>query len=124
MQPDQFANSPVDQWNNVKIPRLHDLSPFTNAAPGNPWISFNQTTKKAWSSLTGLMIQQLPVSDRSNFTPESAYLDIACSNSTRIEQDPPGSYQKAFKSSELKLHNASWPFHGPKGHYENFTSSF
>ena len=124
MQTDQIANSPVDQWNNVKIPRLQDLSPFTHPAPGNPWISVNQTTtKKAWSSLTGLMIQQLPGADKSNFTLESAYLDIACSNSTRIDEDLQLSYKKAFPSG-LKFHNASWPFSSPSGLYQNSTSSF
>ena len=77
MQSDNVLNSPVDQWNNVKIPRLDNLSPFTKAAPGNPWINVNQTTQKAWSSLTGLMILQLPVADTSNFTLESSYLDLS-----------------------------------------------
>lgn len=123
MQSDNISNSPVDQWNNVKIPRLDNLSPFTKAAPGNPWISVNQTTQKAWSSLTGLMIQQLPVADSSNFTLESTYLDLSCTNSTRIGQDPPSSYQQAFKSG-LKFHNASWPFYPPDTLYGNYTSSF
>lgn len=123
MQSDNVLNSPVDQWNNVKIPRLDSLSPFTKAAPGNPWISVNQTTQKAWSSLTGLMILQLPVADTSNFTLESSYLDLSCTNSTRIGQDPPSSFQQAFKSG-LRFHNASWPFYLNGTRYKNFTSSF
>lgn len=124
MQSDNVLNSPVDQWNNVKIPRLDDLSPFKSATPGNPWISAIQTPHKAWSSFTGLMIQQLPVAGISTFTLESTYLDLSCTNSTHINEDPPFSYQQAFKSG-LEFHNASWPFNSPPGsHYENFTSSF
>lgn len=122
MQSDNVLNSPVDQWNNVKIPRLENLSPFTKAAPGNPWISVNQTTQKAWSSLTGLMILQLPVADTSNFTLESSYLDLSCTNSTRIRQNYL-SFQQAFKSG-LRFHNASRPFYPNGTRYENFTSSF
>lgn len=105
MQSDNVLNSPVDQWNNVKIPRLDNLSPFTEAALGNPWISVNQTTQKAWSPLTGLMILQLPVADTSNFTLESSYLNLSCTNSTPIEQEL---FQRAFES-RLRFHNASSP---------------
>lgn len=69
------------------------------------------------------MILQLPVADTSNFTLESSYLDLSCTNSTRIGQDPPSSFQQAFKSG-LRFHNASWPFYPNGTRYENFTSSF
>lgn len=120
MQSDNVINSPVDQWNNVKIPRLNILSPFTEAIPGNPWMSVNQTSQKTWSSLTGLMIQQLPVADTSNFTLESSYLDLSCTNSTRIYLS---SFQNPFESA-LRFHNPSSPFYPNGTRYENFTSSF
>ena len=124
MQSDNVLSSPVDQWNNVKIPRLDDLSPFTDATPENPWISLDQTSHKAWSSLTGLMIQHLPVAGISTFTLESTYIDLSCTNSNRINEDQPVAYQQTFKS-RLKFHNASRPFESPHSAYHaNMNSSF
>lgn len=81
-------------------------------------------TKKVWSLLIGLMIQQLLGADKSNFTLESAYLDIAYSNSTCINKNPWLTYKKAFLS-RLKFYNASWFFCSPLGAcYENSTSNF
>lgn len=71
LEPDRIFGLPVDQWNNVKIPKLDELSPFTDPTTGNPWININQTAPKIWSSLTGLMIQQLPQTGVSTFTLES-----------------------------------------------------
>lgn len=126
MQSDRVLNSPVDQWNNVKIPRLDELSPFTHAAPENPWISVNQTAHKAWSSLTGLMIQQLPVDGISTFTLESSYLDLLCPNSIHIDEgsSPREPYREVFKPG-LSFHNASWPFADPVHRaHANSSSSF
>lgn len=119
LESDSVLNSPVDQWNNVKIPRLDELSPFTDAAPGNPWIIVNQS-HKTWSSLTGLMIHQLPPDGFSTFTLESTYLDISCANRTHFELGVNFSrkdsylelYRQAF-GSELRFHNLSSPFYGP-----------
>ena len=86
-------------------------------APGNLWITINLTVHPVWSSLTGLMIQQLPTADNSTFTLESSYIDLACSNNTRIKADspnktyhpPPGSFKTYFKTG-LRYHNTSSPY--------------
>ena len=128
LEPDTVTNSPVDQWNNVKIPKIDDLSPFTDAAPDNPWINVNQTAHPVWSSLTGIMIQELPTRGNSTFTLESSYIDLQCSNSVLIESDDPDSMSSSYKNyfkNELQCHNGSWPFESRSpGIPGNNTSSF
>lgn len=126
MESETVQNSPVDQWNNVKIPRLDELSPFTDAAPGNPWISVDQTSHKPWSSLTGLMIGETPPAGISTFTLESSYLELSCPNSSHNDRDfsLPKSYREFFKSG-FQFRNASAPFTVQNyGGVKDATSSF
>ena len=121
--------SSVDQWNCLKIPKLDGLSPFTDAAPDNPWINVSQRTWTVWSSLTGLKNLETMFSPNytfSTFTLESSYLDLNCSDSTSIEDDfsSVGSYKDSFKSG-LQFHDPSSPFTSVSpGIPGNHTSSF
>ena len=126
LEPESVRNSPVDLWNNVKIPRLDELSPFKDMAPGNPWIVINQTADTVWSSLSGLMIQGLPATGVTTFTLESSYVDLTCSDSTVFNASLNGSYSEVLKEGLLS-HNTNWPFSAPSvgDHTDlNATSSF
>jgi hypothetical protein len=123
LEPDSITDSPVDTWNNVKIPRLSAMSPFADTAPSNPWILFGRTKDTIWSSLSGLMIQGLPAAGISRFTVESIYFDLECSDCTQFELKDPSSsgegYSRAFET-DLLVHNKSWPFVAPAvSHSEN-----
>lgn len=76
--------SPVDLWNNVRTPRLQQLSPFTDPIPGNPWVTIDATNNLTWSSLSGLIIQPLPTDGVSTFAIESTYLDFSCPDNDRV----------------------------------------
>ena len=108
-----MRNSPVDQWNNVKIPRLVELSAFREAARGNPWIAINQTANTSWSCLSGIMIQGLPPTGISTFTLDSSYIDLAWCNKTELNDtllnSNPETYTKNFLMG-LSLHNTSNPY--------------
>ena len=112
IEPDSVLDSPVDLWNNVKLPRLDELSPFKDPAPGNPWIFINKTADTVWSSLSGLIIQGLPITGISAFTLESYYIDASCSDGTRFNASSEGFYSEVFKGG-LRFHNTSWPFKAP-----------
>lgn len=76
--------SPVDIWNNIRIPRHQQLSPFTDPIPENPWVTIDATNNHTWTSLSGLMIQPLPTDGVSTFAIESTYLDFSCPDNDRV----------------------------------------
>ncbi|RJE22592.1 hypothetical protein PHISCL_05060 [Aspergillus sclerotialis] len=80
MQSTSTKTSPLDQWGNVKIPRLPEAN--ASKADTNGWIPVPQDAVQveAYSSLFGLPIVGLEeFNDRDlNFTVETAYLDLSC----------------------------------------------
>ena len=87
LESDDVRNSPVDLWNNVKIPRLEVLSPFANQDDGNAWTATNITTRPTtWSSLSGLMVKGLPKDGNSTFVLESSYIDFSCLGDAPVDE--------------------------------------
>lgn len=121
LEPDSITDSSVDLWNNVKIPRMDEMSPFTAVDTENPWIIFEQTTDSVWSSLSGLMIQGLPADGISRLEVESSYIDLECSDSVQFNSFLPGEdFRYVFEETGLRFHNASYPFTAPAvGHGSN-----
>jgi hypothetical protein len=109
LSPESARRSPRDSWNNVKIPRLNAISPFTMAHPDNPWVTINYTNEIQWTSLSGLIIHGLPDKGTSTFSIETSYTDLSCPHNTRYEASPNGTYDHVFKNG-LWCHNTSWPF--------------
>ncbi len=108
--------SPVDQWNNIKVPRL-DAMAYSADASKNPWVSIANGSSMTWASLSGLMIQGLKASGNSTFTIQTSYIDVACSDPMQTEaRNEDGeigfSAIDMLKSVGLAVHinNASDPF--------------
>lgn len=103
--------SPVDQWNNIKVPRLDEMA-YSGDESDNPWISTANGSRMTWASLSGLMIQGINASGNSTFIIQTSYIDVTCSDAM---QTKPGndSYDSDFadmlKSVGLAVHvnNAS-----------------
>ena len=106
---DSVLNSPVDLWNNVKIPLLDELSPYNPDLAENPWITIDETFHHVWTSLSGLMLFGVPDTGLSTFTLETSYLDVSCANSIRINGTENGNYSGTLAAAgiSLPLHNIS-----------------
>ncbi|KAF7505292.1 hypothetical protein GJ744_001079 [Endocarpon pusillum] len=109
----QAKSSPVDLWNNVKIPMLDELSPWTTEMPGNPWIGINYSgSNRHYSSLSGLNINGLPQSGESLFSVETSYMQLRCDDGTVYPSSTESrDYAYVFPNG-LLYHNASNPFIG------------
>ena len=108
LESNRSRTSPVDLWNNVKIPRLRQLSPFTEAALDNEWISIDNNANIAWSSLTGLLIKGLPLDGISTFVISSTYLDLACSDDTPVTSLD--DLANISTGTAVNLTNGAWNF--------------
>ena len=121
----KVLSSPVDQWNNVKVPQLNEDHLATNAS-GDSWMPVDKIVDKMWMSLNGLMVQGLPANGRSNFTIETSYIEVVCTNVIHLQYNsnsstiPKGVFESAGFS--LTLENASQPFGPSEDHV--VTSSF
>ena len=106
---ESVLDSPVDLWNNVKIPLLDELSPFKDDTAANPWISIDETVHNVWTSLSGLMVFGVPDTGLSTFFLETSYMDVNCANSIRINETENGTYSQTLAAAgiSLPIHNAS-----------------
>ncbi len=116
LAPEYVKSSPRDLWNNVKIPMLDAISQTNTGSMDDSWLVVNQNQSHTYSSLTGLMIAGLPSVGSSNFTIQSSYLDLSCSNGTDVN----GSTESlnATLDGRLTVHNASNLFFGPVPTYD------
>lgn len=101
LAPESVKTSPRDLWSNVKIPLLDALS--SDESSSNPWVTVNHTPNTTYASLTGLMIAGLPSEGTSNFTLETQYLDLACSDGSQVPEDA----LNATLEGKIIYHNAS-----------------
>jgi hypothetical protein len=101
LAPKSVRNSARDLWSNVKIPLLDELS--SDESSSNPWITINYTPNTTYASLTGLMIAGLPSEGISNFTLETQYLDLVCSDGSQVPQDT----LNATLEGKITYHNSS-----------------
>jgi hypothetical protein len=125
----QVKSSPVDLWNNVKIPMIDELSPWTKGISGNPWIDIDQTSSSlVYSSLSGLNVNGLPKRGEALFTIETSYMQLTCGDGKVFyEGNGTGNdslYTYVFPDG-LQWHNATYPFTAPVLGYDvSETSSF
>jgi hypothetical protein len=107
--------SPVDQWNNVKVPLLDEILSSTKAA-ANPWIPVENMWNKTWVSLSGLMVADIPKTGISTFIVETSFLNVSCSDVVMVPANATDQ-EKAFKSAgfDFRLINASAPNIAPDG---------
>ncbi|KAI4283305.1 MAG: hypothetical protein L6R38_002251 [Xanthoria sp. 2 TBL-2021] len=111
--------SPVDQWNNIKVPRL-DAMAYSADASNNPWVPIANGSTMTWASLSGLMIQGLNASGNSTFIIQTSYIDVTCSNPMQTDGDI--NFTDMLKSVGLAVHinNASSPFTRDGGSFSLF----
>ena len=102
------ANSPVDQWSNVKLPQIHrDLS--AKGSIGNPWIDVDSPSTDKWVSLSGIMTTGLPASGDSSFLVESSYINVTCPDLIRLPTDHLANHLHAA-GLHLSINNESYPW--------------
>lgn len=78
---EQVKKSPVDVWNNVKVPMIDQMSPWTPEMSDNPWITVDQSSKNTtYASLSGIIIIGFPSAGKSVFNIETSYIQLQCSN--------------------------------------------
>ena len=101
-------SSPVDTWNNLKIPQLDDAT-FGGSEQSNGWIQADQNTNHTWISLLGIMVKGLPNTGSSTFSLESSYMDVHCPDSMRLSTS---NLKQRLSDSGIKLvlKNASAPW--------------
>ena len=114
-----ILKSPVDQWNNIKVPRL-DAMAYSADASNNPWVPIANGSTMTWASLSGLMIQGLNASGNSTFIIQTSYIDVTCSDP--IQTDGDSNFTDMLKSVGLAVHinNASSPFTRDGGSFSLF----
>ena len=81
-----IATSPIDTWNNVKIPLFDDALLPSVEGQNNEWIDADRNINHTWVSLSGIMIQGLPESGSSNVVLEFSYLNVLCLDSKNVSQ--------------------------------------
>ena len=106
---ESVLDSPIDLWNNVKIPLLEEMSPYKDDTAENPWIVVDETVHNVWTSLSGLMVFGLPDTGLSTFFLETSYMDVNCANSIRINGTENGTYSQTLAAAGISLpvHNVS-----------------
>jgi hypothetical protein len=108
LAPEKVKSSPRDLWSNVKIPMLDTLSGDKAQADSNPWINTDSTQNLAYASLTGIIFAGLPTEGTANFTFESSYLDLSCTDGSDVNVDS----LNLTLDGKLTLHNSSHLFSG------------
>lgn len=69
--------SPVNTWNNVKVPMIESLERDGIAADDSHWMNV-PSSNTAFSSLVGLPTTPLPKASNGSFTMESTYWTLDC----------------------------------------------
>ena len=114
LAPEKVKSSPRDLWSNVKIPMLEELSRDMGEVDGNSWISIDSTDNLTYASLTSIMIAGLPTTGTANFSFESSYLELTCSNGRDVSTD---ALNKTL-DGKITMHNSSSLFYGPVPTYD------
>lgn len=79
MQAAAIKRGPVDNWGNIKIPRVDQLN--SSMADPDGWIDIgNETSVESYYSLLGLPIVNLPTEGVAEFTVESVYVALAAAS--------------------------------------------
>lgn len=77
---DRVKKSPVDLWEDIKIPYMEASYELSNPPRDNLWIPIGEEPSKTWSSPSGLEIQASRSDAVSSFSVNAAYLDVSCSD--------------------------------------------
>lgn len=76
---DSMRKSSVDQYGNVRIPYLPQLTTATD------WSQVPEPGEESnWVSLTGLMVSEAAISNESNFIVDTSYIEATCSDAVLL----------------------------------------
>lgn len=84
MVPQNVDQSPMDLWDNVKIPDISRLPNITANPAG--WFNLTTNDNASFSSLIGIPFYVKPTNGNMSFQMEISYLSLNCSNITVIEK--------------------------------------
>ncbi|KAK5693818.1 hypothetical protein LTR17_024995 [Elasticomyces elasticus] len=76
--PGRVKDSPVDTWNNVKIPMLEALTNDSRLLSDDNWFSVPDSTSVVYSSLIGLPVSNLPAGLNNTLCIETSYITLDC----------------------------------------------
>ncbi|KAI9881289.1 MAG: hypothetical protein M1830_005575 [Pleopsidium flavum] len=79
LAPLSVTNSPMDTWQNVRIPLLEALPRIPNEDGDGSWLPVEQSANITYSSLNGLPIAGLPSEGDATFSVDSSYFALNCS---------------------------------------------
>ncbi|RMZ89648.1 hypothetical protein DV736_g3123, partial [Chaetothyriales sp. CBS 134916] len=78
LAPENVKASAVDIWNNPKVPFLEQV-PFYGEG-SNPWLEVPDVINTSYSSLTGIIVANLPSGHNSNFSIQTSYFHLDCTD--------------------------------------------
>lgn len=125
LAPDKITLSSSDLWGNVKIPLMHTLPSYTNST-SQDWLVVPQDNKTIFTSLSGIPVIDLKEATTTNFTAESTYFNLTCSNSMVFTngEDDTGSAVESFRNwtGPLLVHNnvSAAPFYDSNRGWSSF----
>lgn len=72
----------MDNWDNLKIPRLKELEGYSPDRPMNEWTYISLSENVTWSSLVGTMLDTPAAATGTtlHFPIEATYFDLDCTN--------------------------------------------
>ncbi|KAI9819460.1 MAG: hypothetical protein M1827_006908 [Pycnora praestabilis] len=81
MAPASIRNSPMDLWDNVKVP---DLSRLSHGVTANDtgWISASSGSDVTYSSILGIPLSNFSTIGNTSFKMETSYISVSCINNT------------------------------------------
>ncbi|EGP82931.1 uncharacterized protein MYCGRDRAFT_97076 [Zymoseptoria tritici IPO323] len=85
--PRRVKESPVDTWNNVKIPMIEYIAQDQQLIINSTWLPVPQDDNVVYSSLIGIPISTMPSDSRSTFFMETSYLILDCSKIKMVDQE-------------------------------------
>ncbi|SMR60963.1 unnamed protein product [Zymoseptoria tritici ST99CH_1E4] len=108
LAPSRVKNSPVDTWNNVKIPMIEHIAPNQESLRNNSWISVPDDGSVVYSSLVGVPISSLRANAQTMLEISASYLVLDCPT---VKEMNPGQYTTA----DALFGNKTWGGIGTEG---------
>lgn len=81
----QYLSLPMDQFGNVKIPDIFQLSTYTSESPTGTWFEVDKGSTADYTSVIGIPTAGLPESGNVSFNLISHYWSVDCKPLTFVE---------------------------------------
>ena len=110
--------SPVDQWGNIKVPRIASIFDSSTQEGSDAWTDVGPPEQQDWASFSGLMTVGVPATDHTNFTAQTSYIEATCADSFQVPLvDGVDSVNETLHKANLNLmiNNMSAPWNSYYG---------